>query len=146
MLTADNQLRLANDKAQDLSIRKLTYNNPTMKDLFEKAKKNDEDKPTITPSEKVELKPNKDVIEEQDTDEIEQKTEEIANRIVVRKLEQCRTSLFEEGVYNAHRVLTNEKINELVKAKPTSVMQIQDILGKDADLFICERIYAILNR
>ncbi len=146
LLTADNQLRLANDKAQDLTIRKLTYNNPTMKDLFEKAKKNNEDKPTITSSEKVELKPNKDVIEEQDIDEIEQKTDEIANRILVRKLEQCRTSLFEEGVYNTHRVLTNEKINELVKAKPTSVMQIQDILGKDADLFICERIYAVLNR
>ncbi len=146
LLTADNQLRLANDKAQDLTIRKLTYNNPTMKDLFEKAKKDNEDKPTITPSEKVELKPNKDVIEEQDIDEIEQKTDEIANRILVRKLEQCRTFLFEEGIYNAHRVLTNEKINELVKAKPTSVMQIQDILGKDADLFICERIYAVLNR
>ncbi len=39
LLTADNQLRLANDKAQDLTIKKLTHNNPTMKQMFEDAKK-----------------------------------------------------------------------------------------------------------
>ena len=44
LLTADNQLRLANDKAQDLTIRKLTYQNPTMKALFEKAKKDKKNK------------------------------------------------------------------------------------------------------
>lgn len=35
---ADKYLRLANDKAQDLSIKKLTRNNPTMKEAFDKAK------------------------------------------------------------------------------------------------------------
>jgi hypothetical protein len=35
LLTSANQLRLANDKAQDLTIKKLTYNNPTMKAKFE---------------------------------------------------------------------------------------------------------------
>ena len=39
LVGADRNLRLANDKAQDLSIRKLTHNNPTMKELFENAKK-----------------------------------------------------------------------------------------------------------
>ena len=38
LLGADRNLRLANDKAQDLSIKKLTRNNPTMKEAFEKAK------------------------------------------------------------------------------------------------------------
>jgi hypothetical protein len=33
--TVANQLRLANDKAQDFTIKKLTYNNPTMKAKFE---------------------------------------------------------------------------------------------------------------
>ena len=32
-----NQLRLANDKAQDLTIKKLTKGNPTMRDKFEEA-------------------------------------------------------------------------------------------------------------
>ena len=32
-----NQLRLANDKAQDLTIKKLTKDNPTMRDKFEEA-------------------------------------------------------------------------------------------------------------
>ena len=39
LLTSANQLRLANDKAQDLTIKKLTYNNPTMKAKFEEERK-----------------------------------------------------------------------------------------------------------
>lgn len=35
LLISANQLRLANDKAQDLTIKKLTYNNPTMKAKFD---------------------------------------------------------------------------------------------------------------
>ena len=35
LLTSDNNLRLANDKAEDLTIRKLTRNNPTMKAKFD---------------------------------------------------------------------------------------------------------------
>ena len=38
LLNSENNLRLANDKAEDLTIRKLTYKNPTMKALFEKAR------------------------------------------------------------------------------------------------------------
>lgn len=39
LLSSENNLRLANDKAQDLSIRKLTHNNPTMKAKFDELKK-----------------------------------------------------------------------------------------------------------
>ena len=38
LLTSENNLRLANDKAEELTIRKLTYKNPTMKALFEEAR------------------------------------------------------------------------------------------------------------
>ena len=34
LLSSVNNLRLANNKAEDLTIKKLTYNNPTMKDKF----------------------------------------------------------------------------------------------------------------
>ena len=44
LLGTDNNLRLANDKLQDLSIKKLTYGNPTMKALFEEAKQESKDK------------------------------------------------------------------------------------------------------
>ncbi len=37
LVKSDNNLRLANDKADNLTIRKLTYNNPTMKQKFEDA-------------------------------------------------------------------------------------------------------------
>ncbi|MCR5505453.1 MAG: DUF2130 domain-containing protein [Bacilli bacterium] len=41
LLGADRNLRLANDKAQDLSIKKLTKNNPTMIKMFEDLDKED---------------------------------------------------------------------------------------------------------
>ena len=39
LTSSENNLRLANDKAADLSIKKLTRNNPTMKAKFEEARK-----------------------------------------------------------------------------------------------------------
>lgn len=41
LTTSENQLRLANNKAQDLSVKKLTRGNPTMKAKFEELKKED---------------------------------------------------------------------------------------------------------
>lgn len=38
LIGSERNLRLANDKAQDLSIKKLTKNNPTMEELFKKRK------------------------------------------------------------------------------------------------------------
>ncbi len=38
LTTSANQLRLANNNAMDLSVKKLTYGNPTMKALFDEAK------------------------------------------------------------------------------------------------------------
>ena len=35
LLSSENNLRLANDKAEDLTIKKLTHNNPTMKKKFD---------------------------------------------------------------------------------------------------------------
>ena len=39
LVGADRNLRLANDKAQDLTVKKLTRNNPTMKQKFDELKK-----------------------------------------------------------------------------------------------------------
>ena len=38
LTTSENQLRLANKKVEDLTIKKLTYNNPTMRAKFEEIK------------------------------------------------------------------------------------------------------------
>ena len=38
LMSSENNLRLANDKADELTIRKLTYKNPTMKAIFEQAR------------------------------------------------------------------------------------------------------------
>lgn len=41
LLSSERQLQLANNKAEDLSIKRLTRNNPTMKKKFEELKKHD---------------------------------------------------------------------------------------------------------
>ena len=46
---SENYLRLANQDTEDLTIRKLTYKNPTMKDLFDKARKHD----SLTPEDEA---------------------------------------------------------------------------------------------
>jgi len=38
LIGSENNLRLANNKAEELTVRKLTYKNPTMKDLFDRGK------------------------------------------------------------------------------------------------------------
>jgi hypothetical protein len=43
LLSSENNLRLANNKADDITIKKLTHENPTMKSKFDKLKDNDED-------------------------------------------------------------------------------------------------------
>ena len=44
LLGSENNLRLANNKVQDLTIKRLTYNNPTMKAKFEEARALSEEK------------------------------------------------------------------------------------------------------
>lgn len=41
LLSSENQLRLANNKADDLSIKKLTKNSPAVKEMFEELKQGD---------------------------------------------------------------------------------------------------------
>ena len=39
LLGSDNQLRIANNKVEEISIKKLTWKNPTMKQKFEEVSK-----------------------------------------------------------------------------------------------------------
>lgn len=43
LLSSENNLRLANNKADDLTVKKLVRNNPTMRDMFEDLDDNDTD-------------------------------------------------------------------------------------------------------
>jgi hypothetical protein len=41
LMSSENNLRLANEKTEDLTIKKLTHNNPTMKAKFDDLPKGD---------------------------------------------------------------------------------------------------------
>jgi hypothetical protein len=43
LLSSENNLRLANEKTEDLTIKKLTHNNPTMKAKFDELNTNNEE-------------------------------------------------------------------------------------------------------
>ena len=47
LLSSERQLRLANDKAEGLTIRKLTRQNPTMKALLDEARAVAQDDPDL---------------------------------------------------------------------------------------------------
>ena len=47
LLGSENNLRLAHEKAEDLTIKKLTYKNPTMKALIDQARERDNDEQFI---------------------------------------------------------------------------------------------------
>lgn len=51
LTTSANQLRLANNEAMDMTIRKLTWNNPTMKAKFDEARSQQGDSETEEPTE-----------------------------------------------------------------------------------------------
>jgi hypothetical protein len=42
LVSSENNLRIANDKTEDLTIKKLTHGNPTMKAKFDDLKKDEE--------------------------------------------------------------------------------------------------------
>ena len=42
LLSSENNLRLANNKAEELSIKKLTKNAPTVREMFEETNKEEE--------------------------------------------------------------------------------------------------------
>lgn len=42
LLSSERQLQLANNKAEDLTIKRLTRNNPTMKQKFDELKKDNQ--------------------------------------------------------------------------------------------------------
>ena len=151
LLTADNQLRLANDKAQDLTIRKLTHNNPTMKQKFDEARKENQSKPKVVEKEEVNIFDDDILttpqihVEDPELEEIERKTVEIAKERMTRNLKVCRLKMFQDRVFNIMSIITDDKIAEIVDKRPTSTQQVKDILGNEADEYICQNVISTIS-
>ena len=73
LLGSENNLRIANNKAEELTIKKLTYQNPTMKAKFDEARKNIQNKDI------AESKDDTNIQSEPDDDDSEVK---IGDRII----------------------------------------------------------------
>ena len=151
LLTADNQLRLANDKAQDLTIRKLTFNNPTMKQKFEEARKEKQSKPQIKKEHDDVIEINDDIEPQQasgkepEIEELEKKTSDISAQVSLRRLKECRSKLYESDNLNINSVLTDETLESIARKRPSTSQEIKDIVGQDVDRQICLAILLALN-
>ena len=149
LMTADNQLRLANDKAQDLTIRKLTHNNPTMKALFDQARKEKPIENINTEEDEPEIYDDEPDLEETNTssgatspeiDEIEEKTKDVATNIIIRRLKECRLSLLKEGYYTIDKLLTNDMIEQIAEKHPSNVDELKEIIGENIEYYVCHKI------
>lgn len=80
LVSSEDYLRLANDQAEGLTIRKLTYKNPTMKALLDEARKNgskiEENKDESDDSEIIDDIENPDVIDEDNNEEYDNSSSE----------------------------------------------------------------------
>ena len=80
LVSSEDYLRLANDQAEGLTIRKLTYKNPTMKALLDEARKNgskiEEIKDESDDSEIIDDIENPDVIDEDNNEEYDNSSSE----------------------------------------------------------------------
>lgn len=151
LLTADNQLRLANDKAQDLTIRKLTFNNPTMKQKFEEVRKtkqpeiqksiasqDDEEDEEVIASNKAQAEPEVEIIEKQ--------TKDLAKEVMNRKLKECRLELFQNREFGIMRILTDEIIDEIIEKNPSTSAELKIIIGADVDSYVCQSILSCISK
>ena len=152
LLTADNQLRLANDKAQDLTIRKLTFNNSTMKQKFEEVRKEKQSKLQIKKEHDGVIEINDDIElertseKEPEIEELEKKTSDIAKEVMTRQLKACRLKLFQDRVFNIMNILTDEKIAEIVEKNPSATYEVKEILGSEADGYVCQNILQYIKK
>ena len=152
LLTADNQLRLANDKAQDLTIRKLTFNNPTMKQKFEEARKEKQSKHQSKKEHDDVIEINDDIEPQQasgkepEIEELEKKTSDIAKEVMTRQLKACRLKLFQDRVFNIMNILTDEKIAEIVEKNPSTIYEVKEIIGTETDGYVCQNILQYIKK
>ena len=93
LLGSENNLRIANNKAEELTIKKLTYQNPTMKAKFDEARKNGQNKDI------AESKDDAKIQTEPDDDESEVK---IGDRIIY---EYRYCTIVDKKIENGHSML-----------------------------------------
>lgn len=93
LLGSENNLRIANNKAEELTIKKLTYQNPTMKAKFDEARKNIQNKDI------AESKDDTNIQSEPDDDDSEVK---IGDRIIY---EYRYCTVTDKKIENGHSML-----------------------------------------
>ena len=93
LLGSENNLRIANNKAEELTIKKLTYQNPTMKAKFDEARKNGQNKNI------AESKDDANIQSEPDDDDSEVK---IGDRIIY---EYRYCTVTDKKIENGHSML-----------------------------------------
>jgi len=146
LISSENNLRLANEKAEDLTIRKLTYKNPTMKALLNEARNNASKIEEIKDeSEGTEFA---DVIEEPNT-LVEDNNEEYDNSSSEEVKENHTTTTRKANVGDTIIRTSDNLIGKVVEIQTTAngleklILELED--GSKGSVYNNTRLYQVVE-
>ena len=146
LISSENNLRLANEKAEDLTIRKLTYKNPTMKALLNEARNNASKIEEIKDeSEGTEFA---DVIEEPNN-LVEDNNEEYDNSRSEEVKENHTTTTRKANVGDTIMRTSDNLIGKVVEIQPTAngleklILELED--GSKGSVYNNTRLYQVMG-
>lgn len=146
LISSENNLRLANEKAEDLTIRKLTYKNPTMKALLNEARNNASKIEEIKDeSEGTEFA---DVIEEPNN-LVEDNNEEYDNSSSEEVKENHTTTTRKANVGDTIIRTSDNLIGKVVEIQPTAngleklILELED--GSKGSVYNNTRLYQVVE-
>ena len=146
LLSSGNHMRLANDKLDGLTIRKLTFKNPTMKALFDEARKNGNKIEEIKDeSEDAELA---DIIEESDF-MVEDNNEGYDNSSSEETKETHTTTTRKANVGDTIMRTSDNLIGKVVEIQTTAngleklILELED--GSKGSVYNNTRLYQVVE-
>ena len=146
LLSSGNHMRLANDKLDGLTIRKLTFKNPTMKALFDEARKNGNKIEEIKDeSEDAELA---DIIEESDF-MVEDNNEGYDNSSSEETKETHTTTTRKANVGDTIMRTSDNHIGKVIEIQTTAngleklILELED--GSKGSVYNNTRLYQVVE-
>lgn len=133
LLGVEDNLRLANKKAEDLTIKKLTYKNPTMKAKFEEARKNTATKELDETDDEYDEFPviddSKDIVDTNIQDEVHNSLVEDDFSSEVSSFTNSDTNNSENNLHNlvTRKAVVGDTIKKTSEDQFAKVLDVQEL-------------------
>ena len=142
LVSSEDHLRLANDKAEGLTIRKLTYKNPTMKAMFEEARKN--------AGSIEEIKDDEDISKPLDISIKSDANNDVADRISDSNKNENHTTIRKANIGDTIMRSSDNIIGKVIEIQTTAngleklILELSD--GTKGSVYNNTRLYQVLEK